>query len=104
MLGVKLACLAVCASGCVAIGLGAYPAAAVLAGTGVVAAGVNRGITGDCWASCRQGDYCDRKSGTCVHQACGGECRTDEACIDEVCKPRRHETQFPREELDGGTG
>lgn len=32
---------------------------------GLAAAGVNRAITGDCWASCRPGTRCNRKSGLC---------------------------------------
>ena len=63
-----LACLAVCV-GCLrassTIGPANYRGAAVGAAFGVAAAGVNRAITGDCWASCRPGTRCDRKSGLC---------------------------------------
>lgn len=42
-----------------------YQGAAIGAAFGVAAAGVNRAITGDCWASCRDGTRCNRKSGLC---------------------------------------
>jgi hypothetical protein len=32
----------------------------------VAAAGVNRAVTGQCWAACRPGLVCDRASGLCV--------------------------------------
>lgn len=47
------------------VGAANYQGAAVGAVFGVAAAGVNRAITGDCWASCRPGTRCDKKSGLC---------------------------------------
>ena len=63
-----LACLAV-GTGCLrsssTIGPANYQGAAVGAAFGIAAAGVNRAITGDCWASCRPGTHCNKKSGLC---------------------------------------
>jgi hypothetical protein len=42
-----------------------YRGAALGAAFGVAAAGVNRALTGDCWASCLPGTYCDNPSGLC---------------------------------------
>ncbi|MFO0589325.1 MAG: hypothetical protein U0441_17440 [Polyangiaceae bacterium] len=47
------------------VGAANYRGAAVGAAFGLAAAGVNRAITGDCWAACRPGTRCDRKSGLC---------------------------------------
>lgn len=42
-----------------------YRGAGVGAAFGIAAAGVNRAITGDCWASCLPGSQCNHKSGLC---------------------------------------
>ena len=86
---------------CTVIGLAPYPAAAVMAGTGMAAVGVNRSLTGDCWGSCGAHRMCDRDSGMCVPQPCGGECRYDEICEHDRCVLRRTE-QARRTDFDGG--
>src|SRR5262245_60014744 len=58
----------------------AYNAAAVTAGIGVLAAGVNRSITGDCWANCPPGTACDRPRGVCVELPCRGQCPDGKKC------------------------
>jgi len=99
---VKLACIGVTATvGCVIANLAPYPAAAVMAGTGVAAVGVNRSLTGDCWGWCGAGSVCDRDSGLCVRQPCGGNCRYDEACENDTCVLRRREQPVPPADVDG---
>jgi hypothetical protein len=88
---------------CVAIGMAPYPAAAVMAGTGVAAVGVNRRVTGDCWGSCGAHRMCDRDSGLCVPQPCGGECRYDEICQHERCVLRPTERPALSTDVDAGT-
>src|SRR5690349_5803693 len=44
----------------------AQSAAFVGTAVAVAAAGVNRAVTGDCWASCREGMVCDHATGFCV--------------------------------------
>ena len=88
-------------AGCVLSGVGTYPAAAVLAGTGVAAAGANRKVTGDCWGSCRAGAVCNKDSGMCEMPACGGNCRYDEVCEMERCVLKRREA-VSRTAVDGG--
>ena len=73
------ALVAACAAGSNA-GYGA--AAAVLTGT-VVATGINRAATGDCWAICTRGYACDRERGTCVRAECVPECAQGEHCVIE---------------------
>jgi hypothetical protein len=57
-----------------------YQAAGATAGMGVLAAGVNRSITGDCWANCPPGTRCDRAHGVCVELPCRGECPVGKRC------------------------
>jgi hypothetical protein len=57
-----------------------YQAAGATAGFGVLAAGVNRGITGDCWANCPPGTRCDRARGVCEDLPCRGECPVGKRC------------------------
>jgi hypothetical protein len=57
-----------------------YQGAAATAGIGVLAAGVNRKITGDCWASCPPGTRCDRERGVCVELPCRGSCPEGKRC------------------------
>jgi hypothetical protein len=40
--------------------------AAIGTGLAVAAAGINRAATHECWAACRPGTVCDRRSGLCV--------------------------------------
>lgn len=101
----RLACVGLAALSatlaCVVAGLAPYPAAAVMAGTGVAAVGVNRSITGECWGAC-VGGICDRDSGMCVPRPCRGECRYDEVCENDKCVFRRREQPVPAPDLDGG--
>ena len=55
-------------------------AAVVGAGAAVAVAGVNRAVTGECWASCPPGKQCDEDSGTCVDLPCRGECPPETYC------------------------
>lgn len=54
--------------------------AGVTAGLGVVAAGINRAITGECMAACRPGTRCDHASGGCVALPCNNDCPADSHC------------------------
>ena len=54
--------------------------AALTAGAAVAMVGVNRAVTGECWASCPPGKQCDEDSGTCVDIPCGGECPPETYC------------------------
>jgi len=102
----RLACIGLAALSatvaCVVAGLAPYPAAAVMAGTGVAAVGVNRSITGECWGAC-VGGICDRDSGMCVPRPCRGECRYDEVCENDKCVLRRREQPAFAAEPDGST-
>lgn len=40
--------------------------AAIGTGAAIAAAGINRAVTGECWASCRPGTVCDKASGLCI--------------------------------------
>lgn len=75
--------------------------AAVGLGLGVAAAGVNRAVTGECWASCAPGQACDRARGVCVPIPCGGKCPPDERCVEsaqgERCERRVAESAVPEE-------
>jgi hypothetical protein len=90
------------AAGCVVAGVGTYPAAAILAGTGVAAVSANRAVTGDCWGSCHSGNVCERDSGLCVPRPCGGECRYDETCEMGRCVQKRREA-VSRADFDAAT-
>ena len=57
-----------------------YQAAGATAGVGVLASGINRKITGDCWANCPPGTRCDRENGICVELPCRGECPSGKRC------------------------
>ncbi|HMI88136.1 MAG TPA: hypothetical protein VK550_28825 [Polyangiaceae bacterium] len=99
---IKLACTGLTATvACTVIGLAPYPAAAVMGASGVAAVGVNRSRTGDCWGSCSAHHVCDRDSGMCVAQACGGDCRIDEVCEHERCVLRRREQPGVAPDIDG---
>jgi hypothetical protein len=88
----KLGCLALTlTAACVLIGVAPYPAAAVMAGTGVVATGINRSVTGDCWGNCLGKTMCERDSGLCIPRPCGDECRYDEVCVNDRCVLRHRE-------------
>jgi len=76
----RLLVLACSFLGCGGKNASAYQGAAGTAGLGVVAAGVNRHITGDCWANCPPGTRCDRDRGTCVELPCRGSCPDGKRC------------------------
>jgi hypothetical protein len=67
-----------------ACGQGNYTAAGVALGASVTGAGVNRAITGDCWAVCSPGYGCDRQRGTCVRAECAPGCTPDQHCVIEA--------------------
>jgi hypothetical protein len=98
-----LAVMATAAAACVVAGVAPYPAAAIMAGTGVAAVGANRAATGDCWGNCVPGHtICDRKSGMCKARPCRGECRYDEVCQDDKCVRRQREQPSTAIDTDGG--
>ncbi len=80
--GCPVGTLSLLAAGAIACGgKSDYVGAALTAGAGVGAAGVNRAITKDCWGQCLHGLVCDHGSGLCVERApCGGRCGPDETC------------------------
>ena len=67
-----------------ACGGGNYTGAGIGLGAAVTGAGLNRAVTGDCWAACTPGYGCDRKRGTCVRVECVPECSADEHCVIEA--------------------
>jgi hypothetical protein len=91
-----------------ACGGGASKAAsdAVTAGLAVAAAGVNRAVTGACWADCPTGTRCDEASGTCVPLPCRNACPADGRCrvVDgkETCVRGQERDVGAPEEPDGG--
>jgi hypothetical protein len=88
---------------CVVMGIGTYPAAAVMAGTGVAAVGVNRSITGGCWGACQVHWRCERDSGLCVPPPCRDECHFDEVCENDRCILRhREQPGAANDDIDGG--
>ena len=88
---------------CVLIGVAPYPAAAVMAGTGVAAVGVNRAVTGDCWGNCLGKTTCERDSGLCIPRPCGDECRYDEVCENDRCVFRQREQPGAAIDADAGS-
>jgi hypothetical protein len=60
-----------------------YGTAAVGLGATVIGAGVNRAITGGCWANCQEGFYCNREKGTCERGECETPCREGDYCVRE---------------------
>jgi hypothetical protein len=88
---------------CVLIGVAPYPAAAVMAATGVAAVGANRAITGACWGACIGKTICEHDSGLCVPTPCGGECRFDEICQHDRCILRQREQPGAAIDDDGGS-
>jgi hypothetical protein len=89
--GVKQSCWRLAAGGVGALGLAlacgvpssGYAEAGAGLATAVAFTGVNRAITGDCWAVCSLGYACDRVRGTCVRAECVPECASGEQCIIE---------------------
>src|SRR4051812_1402573 len=67
-----------------ACGHGNYGAATIGLGAAVTAAGVNRALTGDCWARCSPGYGCDKQRGRCVPVECVPACTPDEYCAIEA--------------------
>jgi hypothetical protein len=79
-----------------------YTGAAIFGGTAVAAAGANRAVTGDCWASCPTGRVCNRETGTCDLLPCSSHCPADLRCErvggEEVCvQPKRESLALPLE-------
>ena len=58
-----------------------YGIAAVALGGAIVSTAVNRAMTGDCWARCRPGLICDRRSGECVPGECAPGCPVGQHCV-----------------------
>ena len=54
--------------------------AAIGTGLAIAAAGINRAITKDCWATCPTGTRCDKAAGVCVALPCRNRCPADERC------------------------
>jgi hypothetical protein len=77
-----------------------YVGAAVFAATGLGGAAVNRKLTGDCYANCQAGYYCNHDSGICERKTC--ECPADQVCEriggENVCVQPLHR----REDEDAG--
>lgn len=47
----------------------------------VAATGVNRALTGECWAACTPGYVCDHESGLCVRGECSPACPDTQTCV-----------------------
>jgi len=47
----------------------------------IAATGVNRELTGECWAACTPGYVCDHESGMCVEGECRPACPETQACV-----------------------
>jgi hypothetical protein len=47
----------------------------------VTATGVNRALTGECWAACTPGYVCDHESGLCVPGECSPVCPETQTCV-----------------------
>lgn len=47
----------------------------------IAATGVNRKLTGECWAACTPGYVCDYDSGMCVEGECRPPCPETQACV-----------------------
>lgn len=60
-----------------------YGTAAVGLGATVIGAGVNRVLTGGCWANCQKGFYCNREKGICERGECETPCREGDYCVRE---------------------
>ena len=104
-MAISVGCVVLTLTSCVLIGVAPYPAAAVMAGTGVAAVAVNRKVTGDCWGNCLGKTTCDRDSGLCIPRPCGDECRYDEVCVNERCvfRPREQPgSAIDADSADGG--
>ena len=76
--------LCLCSLLAAACGRGNYAGAGIGLGAAVVGAGVNRAITGDCWAVCAPGYGCDRQRGTCLRVECVPACSSSEYCAIEA--------------------
>jgi hypothetical protein len=73
-----------------------YTGAAVFGGSAVAATGVNRAITGGCWAACPTGRVCNHETGTCDLLPCSSHCPADLKCErvggEDVCVTPRSES------------
>jgi hypothetical protein len=74
--------------------------------SGVAAAGVNRAVTGGCWAACPTGTTCDHESGLCEKLPCSSHCPADLKCEivggEEVCVQPKAESALASASADGG--
>ncbi len=61
--------------------------AAVATAVAVGAVGINRAVTGNCWAQCDPGFLCDEKSGLCERGECVPGCPVGYYCVRD---PKRH--------------
>jgi hypothetical protein len=80
--------------------------AAVGLGAAVVAAGINRAITHECWAMCRPGQVCDKASGLCV-EAGSQRLKPQEASrggAGDIVNPEGREYVVPAIAADAGVG
>jgi hypothetical protein len=61
-----------------------YAQAALGTGITVAAVGVNRAVTGDCWAQCSPGYLCNEKSGLCERGECYPDCEVGSHCVRDA--------------------
>jgi len=62
----------------------AYSRAAAATSLQVVAVGINRVLTNDCWARCSPGYLCNQESGLCERGECVPECEYGSHCTHDV--------------------
>jgi hypothetical protein len=79
----RFALVAVVGAACTQTRGNAYGPAAVGLGATVIGAGVNRALTGGCWANCQEGFYCNREKGICERGECETPCREGDYCVRE---------------------
>jgi hypothetical protein len=83
-----------------------YTGAAAFAGSAVAGAGVNRAITGQCWAQCPPGTTCNHASGVCERLPCSSTCPADLQCEqvggEFVCVQPRSEGALAARSADAG--
>jgi hypothetical protein len=79
----RLTLVAIVAVACTQTRGNDYGTAAVGLGATVIGAGVNRALTGGCWANCQKGFYCNREKGICERGECETPCREGDYCVRE---------------------
>src|SRR5690606_2755125 len=47
----------------------------------VTATGLNRAMTGECWAACTPGYVCEHDTGLCVPGECSPSCKEEQLCV-----------------------